>query len=289
MSNEPSVTAAETSRAVFGKVLKHFREEAGLSQGDLAKLIPCDRSLVSRIEAGTRVPGEIFAVASDKQLGTGKLFAKLWGEINWYANVDHPDWFKQRAAMDAVATAVREYQTQVIPGLLQTEEYARTLFARVTPESEMDKVEERVTARLSRQQRFLAPDGPLLVAVLDESCIRRVVGSPEVMRDQLDHLLTVGMLPNIRIQIAPFSFAKLVPPNTSMSLLALPDGSEWVYSESLDRGHLNDDPTVIAQHRRTYDLLRADALSARESAIWISKARGEYGTHDSDTERDTLA
>lgn len=104
-----------------------------------------------------------------------------------------------------------------------------------------------------------------------------MVGGPEVRHDQLDHLLAVGALPNVRIQVAPFGVAGLVPPNTSMSLLSLPDGSEWVYSESLDRGHLNDAPSVIARHRRTFDLLRADALSAQDSAELIGKVRGGFG------------
>jgi hypothetical protein len=208
-------------------------------------------------------------------LETDGLLHRLWARIDWYPVVEHPDWFKRRAAMDAIAVRLRLFQTQVVPGLLQTDAYARALFAWV--EHDEDVVQERVAARMSRQRRFLDDDGPLLVAVFDESSLRRVVGGPAVMREQCAHLLTVGRLPNVRIQVAPFAFSHLNPPGTSMSLITLPDGQEWVYSESLDRGHFSEDPAVIARHARTYDVLRADALSARDSAAMIQNAMEGYG------------
>ncbi|MEK2475563.1 helix-turn-helix transcriptional regulator [Streptomyces noursei] len=265
---------AATNAAVFGEVLKHFREAAGLTQEELARKIPCDRSQVARVERGTRVPHETSAEKCDELLGTGGVLKRLWGRIDWYPEVAHPDWFQRRADMDAVAVVLREYQSQVMPGLLQTEDYVCALFSRV---AHGDDVTERVRARLSRQQRFLAPGGPLYLVVLDESCLRNVVGDPAVMYGQCAHLLAVGKLPNVRVQIAPAGRADLVRPNTSMSLIKLADGREWVYSESLDRGHFNDDPAVYGRHSQTYDVLRADALSAPDSAALIEEAMEGYG------------
>ncbi|MEU9500211.1 helix-turn-helix transcriptional regulator [Streptomyces sp. NPDC048196] len=266
--------AAATTAVVFGELLKHHREAAGLTQAALARKIPCDRSHVAHIEAGTRVPPDTFAKQCDELLGTGGMLLRLWGRIDWYPEVQHPDWFERRAQMDAEAVAVRAYQTQVMPGLLQTEEYARAMFS---PIARGDEVEELVRARLSRQQRFLASDGPLYVVVLDESCLRNVVGSAAIMYGQCAHLLEVGQRANIRIQVAPAALSRLVRPKTSMSLITLPGGDQWVYSESLDRGHLNDDPALYVRHSQTYDLLRADALSARESAALITEAMEGYG------------
>ncbi|WP_405617610.1 Scr1 family TA system antitoxin-like transcriptional regulator [Streptomyces sp. NBC_00076] len=266
-----------SSAAVFGEVLKHFREAALLTQEGLAQEIPCDRSHVARVESGTRVPQDTFAKKCDEVLGTGGVLARLWGRIDWYPQVEHPDWFRRRAEMDAVAVGLSEYQERLIPGLLQTEDYARALFSRVASGEE---VEERVRARLSRQQRFLAEDGPFYFVVLDESCLRNVVGSPQVMRMQCAHLLSVGRRPNIRVQVAPASVSELLRPNVSMSLIELPDGRRWVYSESLDRGHFNDDPATFAQHSHAYAVLRADALSARESVAVISDAMEGYGQHE---------
>ncbi|MCR8577422.1 helix-turn-helix domain-containing protein [Streptomyces sp. Isolate_219] len=259
---------------MFGEVLKHFREAAGFTQEELSNKIPCDRSQVARVEAGTRVPQDTFAKQCDELLGTGGVLLRLWGRIDWYPEVQHPDWFERRAEMDAEAVALRQYQAQVMPGLLQSEEYAWGLFSDV---ANSERAEERVRARLSRQGRFLDEDGPLYVAVLDESCLRNVVGSAAVMRGQCAHLLTVGQRPNIRIQVAPAHHPELIRPKTSMTLITLPKGEQWVYSESLDRGHFNDDPAVFARHSQTYDVLRADALSARESAALITEAMEGYG------------
>ncbi|MCN9241269.1 helix-turn-helix domain-containing protein [Streptomyces sp. RY43-2] len=262
--------------ALFGEVLRYFREAAGLTQEGLAREIPCDRSFVTRVEAGTRVPQDWFAKKCDELLGTGGVLLRLWQKIDWYGRVEHPDWFRQRADMDAEAVALREYQERVIPGLLQTEDYARALFSRVATGEE---VEERVHARLSRQQRFLAEDGPLYLVVLDESCLRNVVENSAVMRDQCAHLLAVGRRPNIRIQVAPAGPRELSRPSGSMSLITLPDGHQWVYSESLDRGHFTDEPIVFACHSQTYDVLRADALSVPESAALIGDVMEGYEQH----------
>ncbi|MBB4892696.1 transcriptional regulator with XRE-family HTH domain [Streptomyces olivoverticillatus] len=271
---------AATTAAVFGEVLRHHREGAGLTQEELAGKIPCDRSLVARVESGTRVPQEQFVEACDQLLGTGVMFARLRANIDWYPEVSHPDWFKRRAAMDAEAVVLREYQAQVVPGLLQTEDYARALFSRVVRGGDKE-VEERLRARMSRQQRFLEPGGPLLVVVLDESSIRTVMQDAAVMRDQCAHLLAVAQRPNVCIQVVPAGDGSVVRPDTSMSLIRLPDGTEWVYSESLDCGHFNNDPAVIARHSQTYDVLRAGALSARESAALIADAMEGYGRDDS--------
>jgi transcriptional regulator with XRE-family HTH domain len=275
------------SSALFGEVLRHYREAALLTQEALAKEVPCDRSQVAKVEAGTRVPSEQLAKRCDEVLDTGGVLARIWAKVDWYPAVQHPDWFERRARMEAEATDVLQYVSNIVPGLMQTEEYMHDVFARFTGDTV--SVEERVRARLSRQQRFLATDGPLYVAVLDESCLRRMVGSPRIMRDQLAHLLKVGGHPNIRIQVVPFDTAGIARPATPMTLLTLPDGHQWVYSESLDLGHFNDDPTVLAQHRRTYDVLRADALSARESAALISNLMGRYEHHEqSGSERGDL-
>lgn len=268
---------AATNAAVFGEVLRHFREAAGFTQEELANKIPCDRSQVARVEAGARVPQESFARQCDELLQTGGVLLRLWGRIDWYPEVQHPDWFERRAEMDAEAVALRAYQEQVIPGLLQTPDYARVLFSRRSADS--GEVESRVRARLSRQPRFLVEDGPLYVAVLDESCLRNAVGSPDIMRDQCAHLLSVGQRSNIRIQVAPADLFGLIRPLGSVSLIELAD-ERWVYSESLDRGHFNNDPAVYARHSQTYDVLRADIPSAHESAALISDVMEGYEQHE---------
>ncbi|MFC5723833.1 Scr1 family TA system antitoxin-like transcriptional regulator [Streptomyces gamaensis] len=266
---------ARSNAAVFGELLRYHREAAGFTQDALAAKLPCDRSLVARVEAGTRVPQEPFVKRCDELLGTGGELHHLWRHIDWSQEVEHPDWFQRRVDMEKEAASVLEYQEQVVTGLLQTEEYARALFSSVASH-DPELVDKRVQARLSRQHRFLQADGPLLITVLDESCIRNVVKSPGVMHRQCAHLLAVGERPNIRIQVAPVHAADLIRMATSMSIITLPDGHAWVYSESLDRGHFNDAPAIVSRHSRRYDVLRADALSASDSAALIREAMEGY-------------
>ncbi|MFJ7048376.1 Scr1 family TA system antitoxin-like transcriptional regulator [Streptomyces sp. NPDC101112] len=263
------------SAALFGEVLRHYREAALLTQEALAREIPCDRSQVAKIEAGTRVPSDQFAKRCDEVLDTGGVLTRMWGKIDWYPAVQHPDWFERRVEMEAVAVGLREYQEQVIPGLLQTQAYAHALFSR---SSTGDELEERVRARMSRQPRFLSDGGPLYIAVLDESCIRNGVDDPEIMRAQCEHLLIAGQRPNIRIQVVPSGLFDLRRPRQSMSLIELP-GERWLYSESLDHSYFNNEPTAYARNSRTYDVLRADIPSARESAALISQAMKGYEHH----------
>lgn len=276
-NGEDGSGAGISNAALFGEVLRHFREAALLTQAALAQQIPCDRSHIAKVEAGTSVPQDTFAKACDELLGTGGVLLRLWKKVDWYPEVEHPDWFERRAQMDAEAVALYAYQGHVVPGLLQTPAYAQALFGRRLTKA--DEVEERVRARLSRQQRFFVENGPMYVSVLDESCLRNMVGDADVMRRQCEHLLTVGRLPNIRIQIAPLGRPDIDLPDTALSLITLPDGHRWVYSESLDRGHFNDDPAVYQRHLQAYDVLRADVLSARESAALISDVMEGYEHH----------
>lgn len=276
----PDTGSTISSAVLFGGEFRHAREAAAYSQAGLAKLLHCDRTLITRIENGGRIPQEKFIKQCDEVLLMGGVLIRIWKRVDWYAEVEHPDWFQRFAQMEAEAVAIRAYQVSRIYGLLQTEEYARALFTRGAAAGNPDLIEERVAARMSRQHRFLADDGPLLVVVLDESAIRRNVGGSAVMRGQLEHLLEVSRRPNIAIQVAPFESADLAPPKTSMTLIKLPDGHEWVYSESLGRGHFSDDPSVLVRHAQIYDVLRTDVLSGRESTALITSAMEGYSAHD---------
>ncbi|MFG3291322.1 Scr1 family TA system antitoxin-like transcriptional regulator [Streptomyces sp. NPDC048179] len=263
-----------TNAEFFGELLRHFRESALLSQEALARQIPCDRSLVARVETGTRVPQDTFAKKCDEVLGTGGALMRLWGLVDWYPQVEHPDWFHRWVDMEAKAVTMYTYEAMVVPGLLQTPDYVRALLSERAGGEVLDN---RVRARLSRQPRYLAEDGPMLVALLDESCLRRAVGSRTVMRDQCAHLIGLGRLPNIRIHVVPYARFDLERPNQSMTLVTLPDGERWIYSESLSRGYFNNDPEAFADASRLYDVLRSDTLSARESAALIGNLMEGYG------------
>ena len=267
-----SKNGAATPGALWGRQLKRAREATRRTQEQLARDLDLSRAAVAGYEAGTQVPTRAVAERCDKLLQTGTTLAHMWDDTNWYAaSTLHPDWFQRRADMDAELTRLCEYAVGPVLGLLQTEEYARALFGRRYPEASKE-VEANVIGRMDRQRRFYAPGAPLLIVVMDEGSLHRVVGGPGVMRRQLDRLLEAGALPNVRLHVIPFGL-DIEQPDTSMSLITMPNGREWLYSESLTRGHLTDDPETVKQYARSYDLLRADALSARQSAALISEAR----------------
>ena len=271
---------AETAGKAFGELVRIKREDIGLTQDDLADQLHVERSFVTKIENGERVPRPELVTEMDRVLaGRGELI-KLHRRINWEARLQFfPEWFKERAAMDEKLIELYEYQTQLIPGLLQTKPYARVLFARMLGTS-TEEIDEGVSGRTGRQLRFFEPDGPLYVALLDESCIRHQVGSAEVMREQLDHLLRVGELPNVYIQIVPFSCSNVEPPKADLSLITLPSGRRWSYSETMSSAEFSNNVLVISGYQRNYDCLRADALSASESAALIREAREGHGHHE---------
>ncbi|MER6303486.1 helix-turn-helix transcriptional regulator [Kitasatospora sp. NPDC001539] len=249
---------------MFGEEIRYAREAAGFTQGEVGKLFHCDRTVISRIESGRRKPSLEEVEALDRLFNTGDLLKRLYGRVDWNASIEHPDWFEEYVDQEAIAIGVRTYQDSVMYGLLQCPQYARAVFAAGDAAGSPGEVEEQTRARLSRQRRFLAPDGPLLLVILDESAVRTVVGGPDVMRCQMEHLLRVAQLPNIVIQVAPFSHRRLVI-NAAMVLLELPDGQRLVYSESLDQGHLSDASETVAKHQRRYDQLRAECLSESDS------------------------
>ncbi|MER0241200.1 helix-turn-helix transcriptional regulator [Streptomyces sp. HSW2009] len=270
MKRKPK-TGHTTSAQMFGELLRQLRERAGMTQDQLAAILPVDRSLIAHMEAGKRRPDADHVEIFDKVLNAGGLLVKMWERVNWFApHPAHPDWFKQRAELDARAVSLCVWQTQTVPGLLQTADYARALLAREEPDAE--RVEAGVLARLSRQERFLEPDGPALRVVMDACALHAVVGDSRVMRRQCAHLLRVPRTANVVIQLLPGHQSRPVRPTTSLSLITLPKGREVLYSESVDRGHFIDDPAEVRSASRVYDELRAEALTTSASAALISEA-----------------
>ncbi|MEU9078454.1 helix-turn-helix transcriptional regulator [Kitasatospora sp. NPDC048538] len=277
-----------SSAVMFGEELRFYREMAGYTQQELGKLLHCNRTNITRYETGQRRMPPDMVEKADELLGTGGLLKRLWDRVDWNAGVEHPDWFQSHVDMESEAVAARIFQIAVMNGLLQCREYAEAVFSVSDAAGNPEVIEQRTTARLARQKRFLEPGGPLLMAILDESAIRTVYGGPSVMRRQMEHLLAVAQLPNIVIQIAPFAHRQTII-DVSMVLLDLPDGRTWVYSESLDRGHSSDLPATVAMHRRSYDLLHVGALSVADSLALIADALEGFRDDEERARRDRLA
>ncbi|MFE7594198.1 helix-turn-helix domain-containing protein [Kitasatospora sp. NPDC057512] len=269
---EPTANPAE----MFGEALRYARERAGYTQQQLGRLLHLDRTVITRFEGGRRPMDRDTVERADEILAMGGLLVRLWERVDWQADIETPDWFEKFRELEDEALAIRVLQFNRINDLLQCEEYVRAMISTGNARNNPKLFAERVEARLNRQGRFLAADGPTLMVVLDESAIRTVVGGPGVMRRQMEHLIAVTEESNIVIEVAPFGSPLPAAPATSMILMLMPDGKEWVYSESLYRGHFSDAPSVVEGSRRDFDMVRTGVLSPGDTRALIADAMEEY-------------
>ncbi|PYC87895.1 hypothetical protein C7C46_02320 [Streptomyces tateyamensis] len=258
--------------AAFGVQLRRSRESKRLTQVALGVLIKFSDSFISCVERATRNPTLDFAIACDEILETGGTLELMWWAINHTALLQG---FPEFAALERKALEIRLFELGIIPGLLQTTEYARALVTAAVQRGSISKeqAEQRLEFHAARQQ--LLERSPLLHAVLDESCIRRPVGGPEVMSRQFDHLEEMAARPNVTLQVAPYSLGEHVPFTMVVELLALPDRSVVAYSEAQARGFLDRELTKVRSWERDYHQLQVEALSKTASLELIRKARKE--------------
>jgi uncharacterized protein DUF5753 len=187
-----------------------------------------------------------------------------------------PDWVKDFVNREATATRMRKYSSAMVPGLVQTRAYAYAVIQAGRPHDSAAEVEATVNARLSRQSLLTKADAPHLWMVMDEAALRRPVGTPGTMCEQLQHLLVVAEWPNVVLEVLPFVSGVHAFIGGSLTLLTQRDGARSAYMESSHTGQLFEEPNVVDTYELSYDHLRTHALSARESAAMIAAAMKEY-------------
>lgn len=244
--------------ALFGSRVRRLRTAAGLTQAELGEKTHVVSTRITQIErASGAKPTLELARALDAALGADNLLVDLWPYVYREA---FPDWSRAFMAHSARAVSIGQYAAHVVPGLLQTEAYARAVLSLDMRLSGEEQLEERVSARLGRQERLASPDRPGLWVVLDEAVLRRPVGGPAVMRGQLARLLEVAAEPHITVQVLPFDQGGHEAMGGSLTVLTLPDGTEVAYTEGADYGQLIEEPEEVSRYSVTYDRLRAVAL-----------------------------
>ncbi|MFE1959223.1 Scr1 family TA system antitoxin-like transcriptional regulator [Streptomyces sp. NPDC059479] len=251
--------------AFFGSELLRVRTERGMSQEKLAKDAHTTQSMVSKVEAAQRVPSEALARDFDAALNTGGHFLRLYPLVIKYA---YPSWFLPFIELERQAASMRVFESQIIPGLLQTEGYARAMLSAVRP----DNLEDLVAARMSRQEVFERPVSPRMWFVMDEQTLRRPIGGPDVWREQLESVLKASQEPRTVIQVVPRKV--LAHPGLAgpFSVLGFEEGSDVMYVDGFFQGRTALEASEVAAGAHSYDLLRAVALSPEESADLI----GDY-------------
>jgi hypothetical protein len=249
-----------------------------MTQSQVAEQTNYALSTVSAYEVGTRIPSPDFAKRADKLFGTVGESDDDEGDLtrlqHLVEQVSVLPWFRDRVEVERLAKEILEYESYQIPGLLQTEDYARAVVSSVRPSLSQDAIERAVALRMTRQQILEPDDGvpldqdnaPRLWSIIDESALTRIVGSPEIMKAQREHLVTMAGRPNITIQIIPNSegttcafgraFAVLIPRNKNSSV---------VYFEDVDTARYVRDRDEVGRYTLIFDHLRASALNDKQS------------------------
>ncbi|WP_374774602.1 helix-turn-helix transcriptional regulator [Streptomyces sp. NBC_01310] len=267
---------SSSPRALLGAELRVARERAGKSQAELGEPLFVSGSFIGQLEAGTRRMHIEFARQIDEILDTNGFFARNCGAA---AKSKYPDHFAAAAEAEALATSIREYAPQLIPGLLQTEAYAREVFRAGHPTAAEEAIDELVMNRLARAALLSDPTTPLLWCVLDETVLRRAGDHRAVLAGALRHIAGLIRSHRVIVQVIPFSAGPHAAMGGAIKLMSFDDAPPLSYAEGMGTGLLFDDPATVNHHTLTYDLLTANALSPRKSLALIESAAEDY-EHD---------
>jgi len=261
--------------AFFGTELRRLRNAAGMSQAECGQRLNYSGSMVAAIESGDRVASMEFARACDVLFGTDEFFERLCGAIRKQARA-YPSWLWDFVDKEREATVIKEFEALAIPGLFQTEGYAWGLFRACKLGLDDEEIGKHVAGRLERQQILARPKPSMMWVVLDEAVVRRPVGGPQVMYDQLVHLTEVAGRPRVILQIMPFSAGGHSGLMGAFTLLTLGSGQEVAYTESAGSSQLIERPEDVEPYALAFDALRAQALSPDASIDLIAQVMKDF-------------
>ncbi|MGW0606614.1 helix-turn-helix domain-containing protein [Streptomyces sp. NPDC002644] len=268
---------ADLFRAL-GRQIRVARERAGLSQKELGERIGYGEETISSVERARRTPQPELLAAVDRVLECGGLLAAAAEDVDRAKarrRVRHPEWFRDYARLEADAVELHDYSSLAVPGLLQTEAHARVVFATRRPLLDEQTVEQRVAARLHRQQIFDRWPPPFTTFILEESLLRRPLGGWDVHRKQLEALLRFGRLRSVELQVLPTE-RREHPSLGGPFILLTPKGRpQMAYLEVQHVSRLITDPDEVRILAARYGSIRAQALTPEESATLIEKMLGE--------------
>ncbi|WKV76110.1 helix-turn-helix domain-containing protein [Streptomyces sp. PCS3-D2] len=257
---------------VFGRQLKGFREWAGLERPELGSRTGYSASTIAAYEQGRRIPPAKFIDQADELLGARGILREMKEEV---ARAQYPAFFRGAAKLEKEAVELHVYAVQAVPGLLQTEEYARAVFAMWLPLLDEATIEERVAARLERQAIFLRTPMPTISFVIEESVLRRPLGGRGVMRGQLEQILLSGQRRNVSIQVMPIEREEHAGLAGPFTLMETKEGRRISYAEVQGDSRVHSERGKVRELEAAYGIIRAQALTPRESQALIEKVLGE--------------
>lgn len=258
----------------LGREISRLRELAGLTQAQLADATGWSRSLISALQRGTRTPKREQVEALDDALATGGALLRLWA--NLVQNLDAPAWITEVVRSEEQSTEIRMYHLSLVPGVLQTEDYARVVFTYGNPLDRSETIERLVAGRLKRREVLMARGGPSLWAVIDEAVIRRTVGDPQVMSGQLALLIDLAESQAVRLQVVPDNTPLHPGRSGPFRLLTFPDTAPLVYAEHAAGGELIDDHQEVRRFTAIFGELQGWALTPTQSLRLIREVKEEF-------------
>lgn len=258
--------------ATVGRQLKLRREAVGMRAAEFGTAVGYGEDMVYKIEGGKRIPRQDYLVRADEVLGAAGLIAAAWEDVK---RVRYPKKVRELAKLEGQAVEIGVYECNSVHGLLQTPEHARALFESWQPSYSLDDIDRMVAARLARQTVFERDPAPSVHFVLEEAPLRRQVGGTMVWRQQLEHLLEVGRLNNVTLQVMPTNSEAHPGLDGRMELLKFPDGTAVGRADGLYNGRPVSEPRHLRILELQYGTLRAQALPPRESLAFVETLLGE--------------
>jgi transcriptional regulator with XRE-family HTH domain len=279
----PEVRSPTIRRRELGALLRGLRNENGLTVEQVAERLMCSPSKVSRMETGRGIATprdirdlcEIYDVTDEAERDRMMRLAHEGKQQGWWHSHDLD--FGTYVGLEESAVATRYYHSTIIPGLLQTAEYARAVHEAVVPELAPERIDELVEVRMTRQRHLIRDNPPRFTAILDEAALHRVVGGPRVMSGQLDKLLEMCARPNITIQVLPYDLGAHPAMESNFVILELPvPASDVVFVEGLIGSVYLDREYDLDRYHSVFERLQAIALNPKETADLLASLCRAY-------------
>jgi transcriptional regulator with XRE-family HTH domain len=279
----PEVRSPTVRRRELGALLRALRNEKGLTVEQVAERLLCSASKVSRMETGHGVATprdvrdlcELYDVTDAAERDRMMALARESKQQGWWQSYDLT--YRTYVGLEAEALSISDFQSSVVPGLLQTADYARAGHEAYIPRLSADQIELNIEAKLRRQRLLTQPDPPTFAAVLDEAVLHRVVGGPRVMGAQLDQIIKAAHLPNVTVQVIPFAIGYHPGLESNFNILDLPaPAPSVVFVEGLVGSMYLERPEDLIRYREVFRRLQTIALSPKDTIDAITKIKAKF-------------
>ncbi|MCE7081798.1 helix-turn-helix transcriptional regulator [Streptomyces sp. ST2-7A] len=262
------------SLRTFGAMVQALREHAGFSRAEFGEMVRFSKHTVASVELGRRMPDISFVERADEALGNTGALRRAAAFLS-RGEAGLAVWFRRWARLERVAVSLSTYECRLVPGLLQSEGYARALFENRLPLLTDEQIEAQITARLERQKMLRdRPDVPFGF-IVEEYVFRRTLDDPEMTRGLLDCILGHTARRNVTLQIVPLNVGLHSCTDGPLRLLETPERRRVAYSEGQENGRLISDAKEVSLLQQRYDTLRSQALTPKESRTLLERLRGE--------------